>query len=147
MLMEAALVVWVMTISLFDWRQQRVPNAALILVLVPAVLALLVQGQGLLQQGAMASGLGMVFGFALTFPGYSMRRFGAGDVKFAAVLGLLLGGWRAAEMVLWASLLLGLMAAVVWWMRESREAKFPAAPALGLAFVVEMVSGPLLLKD
>jgi len=134
---------WAAGIALYDWRQQRVPNAALILMLVPALLALLLQPQGLLGAGRVSAVLGMLAAFALSLPGYG-RGLGAGDVKFAAVLGLLLGGWRALEMLLLAAVLLGLSAAVVAYWRRSLQARFPAAPALSLAFVLEMLRGPFL---
>lgn len=88
----------------------------------------------------------MALGFALTLPGYVLRRFGAGDVKFAAVLGLLLGVTRSFEMVLISSLLMGVTAfALLLLMKLPRETKFPAAPMLAVAFAVEMVFGPLVL--
>jgi len=141
-----ALLLWVAIIALFDWRRRRVPNVALVLVLVPATLALLLQRQGLLGEHGFSSLMGAGLGFALTFPGYQLRRFGAGDVKFAAVLGLLLGTLRGLEMVLWASLLMGVMADATWLLKRSRDAKFPAAPALAAAFAIEMLGGPVLLR-
>lgn len=144
MIVAALLCVWIATISWFDWRKWRVPNAALILVLVPAILALVFQGQGLLGERWLSSLGGMALGFALTFPGYLTRRFGAGDVKFAAVLGLLLGVARGFEMVLVASLLMGAVALALLKLQLSRHTKFPAAPLLSAAFVLEMTMGPLL---
>lgn len=141
-----ALCLWAAAIAVFDWRQQRVPNAMLILIAVPVMLALLWQKQGLLGESAASSVLGAVLGFALTFPGYRLRRLGAGDVKFASLLGLMLGTVRSLEMVLWASLLMGATAVLAWRIKGSRDAKFPAAPSLTLAFVVEMLGGPLLLQ-
>lgn len=144
---ETALGLWAAIISWYDWKQRRVPNLALVLVLVPAALALILQPQGLLGAARASSLGGMALGFALTLPGYVVKRFGAGDVKFAAVLGLLLGTTRGFEMVLWSSILMGLTAAGLYYLSAAhRRHKFAAAPMLALAFVVEMLSGPLLFR-
>lgn len=143
----SALSLWAAVISWYDWKQRRVPNVALILVLVPAVLALVLMPQGLLGMGRGSSLGGMALGFALTLPGYVLKRFGAGDVKFAAVLGLLLGAARGFEMVLWASILMGLSAAGLYYLSAApRSHKFPAAPMLAVAFIAEMWLGPVLLE-
>lgn len=134
-----------MVISVYDLRQQRVPNVALFLIFVPATLALMVQGKGLLGADIWSSVVGMALGFSLTLPGYVLRLFGAGDVKFAAVLGLLLGTARSFEMMLISSLLMGVTAIVLLQiLKLPRGTKFPAAPMLALAFAVEMGFGPLL---
>ncbi len=146
-LVELSLSLWVAVISWYDWKQRRVPNLALVLVLTPAVLALILQPHGLLDASRWSSLGGMVLGFALTLPGYVLRRFGAGDVKFAAVLGLLLGATRGFEMVLWASILMGLAAAGLYYLSAApRSHRFPAAPMLATAFMAEMWLGPVLLK-
>lgn len=140
------LIVWSACIAWYDFRQRRVPNALLILMAVPALLALIVNGAGLLGERWSSSVGGMAVGFGLTLPGYIMRRFGAGDVKFAAVLGLLLGVGRGFEMVLGASILMGITALALLALRRQMQARFPAAPMLGAAFVVEMLWGPLLVR-
>lgn len=144
MVVVALLAVWAAAISVSDWVSRRVPNAALLLMIVPAVLALMIQGQGLLGESRLGSAGGMLIGFALTFPGYLLRSLGAGDVKFAAVAGLLLGVSRACEMMLGASLLMGALAVIMLSRHLPRQTRFPAAPMLALAFVTEMLAGPLL---
>lgn len=144
MIVIALMCFWVATVSWCDWKQRRVPNASLLLMLVPAALALIIQGQGLLGESRLSSAGGMAIGFALTLPGYLLRRLGAGDVKFAAVLGLLLGVPRGFEMVLGGSLLMGVAALIMLRMHLPRQTRFPAAPMLAAAFVIEMFAGPLL---
>lgn len=147
MAVTVVLSAWAAIISWYDWKQRRVPNLALVLVLVPAVLALILQPQGLLGAARWSSLAGMALGFALTLPGYVLKRFGAGDVKFAAVLGLLLGAARGLEMVLWSSILMGLVAAGLYYLSAAhRSHKFPAAPMLAAGFIAEMLWGPLLLR-
>jgi prepilin peptidase CpaA len=140
-----ALGLWAAVIAVYDWRQLRVPNALLLLMLVPAVLALIFDTHGLLGAARLSSLGGMVLGFALTLPGYVLKRFGAGDVKFAAVIGLLLGTPRGFEMVLGASVLMGAAALALTVMKLPRQMKFAAAPMLSAAFIVEMLWGPLLV--
>ncbi|WP_169518328.1 prepilin peptidase [Solimonas variicoloris] len=145
--MAAALLgAWVTVIAWYDLRQRRVPNVLLILMAVPAFLALIVNGTGLLGERWGSSVGGMALGFALTIPGYALHRFGAGDVKFAAMLGLFLGAERGFEMVLGASILMGVTALALLALRRQLQARFPAAPMLSAAFVVEMLWGPLLLR-
>lgn len=144
MAMLALLLVWVSVVSWFDLRQRRVPNAALVLVLTPGLLALLIQERGLLGSSVAASLAGLVTALLLTLPGYWLRRLGAGDVKFAACLGLLLGFARGVEMLLIAFLLMGLAAVVMTVRGLPRGARFAAAPSFALGFVVEMFAGPLL---
>ncbi|HET8880664.1 MAG TPA: A24 family peptidase [Solimonas sp.] len=144
MVIVALLVAWATAISWSDWTRRRIPNAALLLMLIPETLALITQGQGLLGEAWLSSVVGMAIGFVLTLPGYLLRRLGAGDVKFAAVASLLLGAPRGFEMVLGGSLLMGVAALVALSRHLPRQTRFPAAPMLAAAFVVEMLAGPLL---
>ncbi|WP_084197173.1 prepilin peptidase [Solimonas soli] len=144
MIVALLLSVWAAAIAGFDWWRRKVPNAALVLTLVPASLALVFQGQGLLGQRWQDSLLGMAIAFALALPGYLRRGLGAGDVKFAAVLGLLLGTARSFEMLLGAAILMGCVAGVMLLRGARGSAKFPAAPMLAAAFVVEVFCGPML---
>ncbi|WP_051278745.1 prepilin peptidase [Solimonas flava] len=146
MVVVGLLIVWTACIAWYDFRQRRVPNVLLILAAVPALLALIVNGVGLLGERWGSSVGGMALGFALTIPGYALHRFGAGDVKFAAVLGLLLGVGRGFEMVLGASILMGVAALFLLALHRQMQARFPAAPMLGAAFAVEMMWGPLLIR-
>lgn len=136
---------WAALIAVYDWQRQRVANGALVLMLVPALLALLLDGKGLLGASPGSSFGGMLLAFAATLPGYRLRLLGAGDVKFAAVLGLLLGVRRALEMLLWAALLLGVLALLLWWLHGTHKARFAAAPALSAGLLLELLGGPLLL--
>jgi len=143
MIVSLALSAWAATIAVYDWRQMRVPNVLLVLALVPASLALIFNPTGLLGADRLSSLAGMGIAFGLTLPGYIFRRFGAGDVKFAAVLGLMLGTARAFELILGASLLMGLAALIL--LKLPVRNKFAAAPMLAAAFIVEMFCGPLLV--
>ncbi|NKF21417.1 prepilin peptidase [Solimonas marina] len=144
MAIAVTLLIWAAAVAWSDWSRRRVPNVALLLVLVPAVLALIVEGQGLLGQRWVSSLVGFGLVFALTLPGYVVSRLGAGDVKLAALMGLLLGGWAGLEMLLLAALLMGVAAVAMLMMKLPRQARFPAAPMFALAFVIEMFSGPWL---
>lgn len=143
--MVVALGSWAAAVAWIDWRQRRVPNLALLLLLVPAALALVVQRQGLLGEGVLSSLGGCGLAFAATLPGYLLKRFGAADVKLAGCLGLLLGAVRTLEMLLLAAVLLGLLAITLLLAGSSRESRFPAAPAFAAAFAVGMLWGPWLL--
>lgn len=137
------LAIWALGIALWDWRYRRIPNGALILVLVPAGLALAFNGQGLLGAGVLASLTGFMLA-ALLLPGYAMGQMGAGDVKLFATLGLLQGGWVAADLLLLSALWLGALA-LGWRLLWPVQQRIPAASALVAAFLMQLVTGPLFL--
>ncbi len=129
-----ALALWAALIAGFDLATRRVPNLALALVAVPALLALALTGEGLLGVDWRASLLGLALALALTLPGYALGKLGAGDCKFASLLGLLLGAQATVVFLLAAALALSLMAALTWLVRRDLKARIPTAPALALAF-------------
>lgn len=138
--MAYALGAWAGWIAWYDWRRQRIPNAGLILVLVPALLSLAINRQGLLQTPIFESLIGLMAAAGLLFPGYLMGYMGAGDVKFAGLLGLLVGGVPALKMMLIFGLLLGVMSlSALWWYRgqpQTLKRRIAAAPALAAGFAV-----------
>jgi len=108
----SVLTAWALVVAIFDWRRRRVPNPALILVAVPAVLALVFYRKGLLGAGVVESLVGFAFGAVILLPGYLSKQIGAGDVKLAALLGLLLGIKSALLAMLAAGIVIGLMAVI-----------------------------------
>jgi len=145
--MTAVLGGWALAIGLFDLRTSRIPNAALILLLVPALLALIVNGRGLLGAGVLSSLAGFVVAGLLMFPGYRLGKMGAGDVKLAACIGLLLGLYQSIEWVLFALIVMGLIS--LGWIAIKRQwsslhDRLPAGLALATAFCIEMAFGPVL---
>lgn len=144
MIVEGFLTGWVCVMAVIDARQRRIPNTGLLLVLIPALLALVLQSRGILGTTPASSVAGAVILMAVTLPGYLLRRLGAGDVKFAVCLGLLLGFARGVEMLLVAFLLLGVLSLLITLRGGSRTTRFAAAPALGAAFLLEMFGGPVL---
>lgn len=132
---------WACIIAGYDWRQRRIPNVGLVLVLVPALLTLVVNGKGLLGVELWPSLAGMLVAGVL-LPGYALGHMGAGDVKFAGCLGLLLGPWATVKMLLVFAIALGLVSLVqllnARWSAESRSKRIAAAPALVLGFVVQL---------
>ena len=139
----AVLLLWAATVAMIDWRQRRVPNGLLLLLLAPALLMLTWRGIGLLEQGWLPSLSGFAAGLLLTLPGYAFSKLGAGDVKLAASLGLVLGWPQIGYSLLVAALLLAFMtvaALLVLGSARIRELRIPAAVALtgGFAAVLLM---------
>ncbi len=132
--MALVLALWAALIAGFDLATRRVPNLGLAAVLAPALVALALTQQGLLGQNWQSSLLGLALALALTLPGYARAKLGAGDAKFAAVLGLLLGWQGVLVCLLLAGLILGALAGSVWLVRGDLKQRIPAAPALALAF-------------
>lgn len=145
--MAYALATWASWMAWNDWRQQRVPNVGLALVLIPALLCLLVNHNGLLQVPVADSLFGLLIAGGVLLPGYALGQMGAGDVKFSAVLGLLLGTMAALKMLLVFGVLLGLMSALTLWQtrRQSQPGKrrIAAAPALAVGFFSQIFAREL----
>jgi len=138
----AALLVWAVVIAITDWRVRKVPNLLLLAALLPAGLVVGWRGEGLLGVTPSGSLAGLLYGLLLALPGYLLSRFGAGDVKLAAVLGFLLGQAAVLWSLLLAALILGLMALAtrVWaGAGAASTIRLPAAVALSAGFVVVML--------
>lgn len=94
-------------------------------------------GTGLLGASLAASVLGAFVGGLVLLPGYLWFRLGAGDVKLAAIIGLLIGWNGLPWFFLLAALILGLMSLVVVagvGAINARAVRLPAAVALGGGF-------------
>lgn len=141
-----ALGTWAGAVALSDLRSRRIPNLWLLALLAPALLALALTGEGLLGASPTDSLAGAAIAGGLLLPGFALRQLGAGDVKLAACLGLVLGATRGAEMVLVAAVLLGAAAAaVIAYAPTTRGRRLPAGPALAAGFLLEVVAGPVLI--
>jgi Type IV leader peptidase family. len=139
--MPIALTLWGAAIAGSDWRSLRIPNAWLLLLLVPALLAQFWTGHGLLGAGTGDALGGLLFAGGLALPGYLARQLGAGDVKLAAVLGFL-AGFSHSQWLLVAGLLTGALA-LLMLARHGRgvmkQKRVPAGIALVMGFVAVRV--------
>lgn len=147
-MISGGLAIWAAAIAWKDWRSHRVPNAALVLVLVPAVLALLINGKGLLDVAGLPSLLGFLVGGGILLPGYAMGKMGAGDIKFAACIGLLLGPQATFKMLLIFAIVLGALSGAVWIYHQRvpgvGQRRIAAAPALAVGFIIQLFANTLL---
>lgn len=133
------LSIWALVIAGTDLRQLRVPNSLLLLVFIPALLIQFLNGVGVFGLTYTSALLGMGLGFLLGIPGLFTRQFGAGDVKYMAVLGFLCGPAGTGEVLLPAALVLGLMSLVVWgraYYKKCKPGRVPAAIAISLGFLL-----------
>jgi prepilin peptidase CpaA len=105
-------------VFVYDMLFLRVPNRLLLLALTVQAAALLLTGRGIGGVDAMQSLMGGVIGLFLFVPLYALRAMGAGDVKFFAVLGLLLGPGYMIPLWLIGSLLAGLHAVALYLSRR-----------------------------
>ncbi|WP_206362836.1 prepilin peptidase [Stenotrophobium rhamnosiphilum] len=148
LVISGGLAIWAVAIAWKDWRSHRVPNVALVLLLVPALLALVVNGKGLLGVAILPSLMGFFIGGGILLPGYAIGKMGAGDVKFAACMGLLLGPLATLKMLLVFAIILGALSAAVWLVHrhvpESGKRRIAAAPALAVGFIVQLFAESLL---
>ena len=107
------LVIWCLACAIYDLKQRRLPNFLTLGMHIPALVVLILTGQGLL--GASVSSSFAAWGLALllTLPAYAFNWLGAGDVKFLAALGLLTGLNFLLTSYVFAGLLSGLIV-LVW---------------------------------
>lgn len=147
-MISGGLAIWAAAIAWKDWRSHRIPNVALVLVLVPASLSLLVNGKGLLGVATLPSLEGFLIAGGVLLPGYALGKMGAGDVKLAAVMGLLLGPLMTFRMLLVAAIILGAMSGGVWMyyrhVPDAGRQRIAAASALAAGFMVQLFADSLL---
>jgi prepilin peptidase CpaA len=108
-----AIVVWCMVIALYDLSLRRVPNWLLLVAVVGHLLFMARIGYGMEGLTWNRSLIGFGIGLVAMLPFYMFKLMGAGDVKFFAVLGLLLGPQALIGIWLVGSLLCGLHAVAV----------------------------------
>ncbi|WP_395028106.1 prepilin peptidase [Comamonas odontotermitis] len=115
-LLSSILLLWLIAIAAMDLRSRKVRNWMVLLGLATGAVALFsgVQPFWVEPWGGL---IGSVAAFAVLLPFYALRWMGAGDVKFAAVMGLWFG-FSPYLLVIWlgGSLLAGLhgMAVLAW---------------------------------
>lgn len=126
---------WMVVVSMWDLRSQRIPNLLILPAAVIAVLAIAVTQEALLGAPWTSALLGLAVAAAPWLAGYGFGRVGAGDVKFAAVLGLITGVPTALTATLITMLAFGAFSA--WWLRaRARGARLPLAPFISIGFAL-----------
>lgn len=120
-------LIWLLFVAVYDFRQRRVPNW---LVLAGAVSALAMQalGNNPFEINWTSSLLGATAAFGCLLIFYALGFMGAGDVKFAGILGLWVG--LTALLPIW--LLSSILAAAhgMLWLVLQRRALFPQLSTL-----------------
>ncbi|WP_157994432.1 A24 family peptidase [Peristeroidobacter agariperforans] len=86
--LDAALILFVLSVAIIDWRTHRIPN---VVCTVAAVIGLGCQLWLHGEDGLLSALGGAAVGFAMLLPFYVVRAFGAGDVKAMATVGIFLG--------------------------------------------------------
>ena len=86
--LNAALIVFALSLAFIDWRTHRIPN---LLCAVAAMIGLVLQTGLHGEAGLFAALGGAAVGFAMFLPFYVVRAFGAGDVKAMTTVGIFLG--------------------------------------------------------
>ncbi|MBI2383575.1 MAG: prepilin peptidase [Gammaproteobacteria bacterium] len=136
--MTWALAAWALAVAGTDFVRRRIPNLLLAAVLLPAAVALVVNGRGLLDAEPVTSLLGLAGGLLLLLPAYAAGWLGAGDVKLGAGLGLLLGAAGLLVCLLVAAAVLGGLSAL---RLARRDGRVPAGPALAAGFLTAIAIG------
>lgn len=139
MLVAAALLLWGAVVALGDWRTRRIPNALLLIVLVPELTMWLWRGEGLLGQTPLSGLSGALLAAVVFLPGFFLGLSGGGDLKLAACCGLIVGMPGTLLLLLVASILMGATAVGVLLRRRAGAdvaRRFAAGPALIAGFFV-----------
>lgn len=87
----AVIVLWVLVISIIDFKKRTIPNYLSLGGVLMAALTLTLTGETANHEPVTSSLLGFVIALAFTIPGYMSRMLGGGDVKFLSAVGALLG--------------------------------------------------------
>ena len=132
---------WALALAVDDVRHRRVLNLALLPVASFALAARIWGGWPGCELSWLPGFWGALIGLLFWLPGYLLKRSGAGDVKCAMTMGLVLGGMQALEANLLGFLFLGMQAAVFYALGR-RELRMPAVPALSLGFIIQLAGGP-----
>ena len=104
---------WLIAIAVMDFRIRKVRNWMVIVGLLVGLAVLLTDAQPF-QLSVGTALLGLLAGFTTLLPLYALGWMGAGDVKFAAVVGLWVGCTPTLGLIwLGASVLAGLHSLVV----------------------------------
>ncbi len=125
----AAAAVFLSSVLCFDLLQRRVPNLLLAIGALGA-LAVLASGSapfGLRWASALTAA---TMAFAALLAAYAAGVMGAGDVKFAAVLGLWVGAPLLGPIAIGAGLLAGLHALLWLGVKVVRPLAMPYSPAM-----------------
>jgi|TARA_R110001599_G_scaffold26612_4_gene93822 prepilin peptidase CpaA len=136
--MMPGVLFWALLVALSDLKTRRIPNLLLVPGFVVAVLAVAVT-QASLFGAAWPSALGgMALAMAPWLWGYRLGHVGAGDAKFAAILGLMFGAPVALAATLVAMAAFGLLS-LIWVRAGWKGLRLPVAPWIVLGFAVAVV--------
>jgi prepilin peptidase CpaA len=105
-------------IFLYDYLFRRVPNTFLLVAIALQLGCFVCLGKGVDGIGWLSALSGFFVGLGFFVPLYALRAMAAGDAKFFAVLGLLLGPAALLPVFLIASLFAGMHAAVLYASRS-----------------------------
>ncbi|PUA19813.1 prepilin peptidase [Glaciimonas sp. PCH181] len=120
----ALFVLWCVAIFLYDALIRRVPNKLLVMAIAVQLCCFIVLGYGVVGTRPVDGLTGFAGGMIFFLPLYALRAMAAGDVKFFAVLGLLLGPTVLLPIFLLGSMCAGVYALVFY------VSKSGAAPIL-----------------
>ncbi len=146
-LLGLVLVALLVPIALIDLDHRLIPNALTATGAVAALAIGLASDPGGVPEQLIAGAAagGFLLAAALARPG----GMGMGDVKLAAMLGLLLG--REVTVALLAAFLAGTLVGIVVIVRrgvqEGRKTAIPFGPFLALGGVVALLAGPALIDS
>jgi prepilin peptidase CpaA len=110
-------LVWLGLCALQDGRQRRIANRLTLGAALSALIYLACTGTTWLGGAAVEGGWALAVALALSLPGYALGRFGAGDVKLLAALGLA----GTVDCLLW-SLIVAVVAQGGWVLAGQRLA-------------------------
>ncbi|MDT9630396.1 prepilin peptidase [Pseudomonas sp. JV449] len=110
MIHGVVIVIWLGVCAVQDIRRRQIANGLTLGVALLALLYLLCTGATWLGAPASAGLLAFALALLFTLPGYALDRFGAGDVKLLAALGLA----TTVDHVLWS--LIGAAITLVGWL-------------------------------
>lgn len=135
-------IILLLVISIIDIKKRIIPNS---LLLIGILLFGFACYAGLVDWKSGLIGFGIILAFFATFYLLSKGKIGAGDVKLAAICGLLIGFPRIAILMLITGFAVVFISAYFSMKHKNANKMIPFAPILCLSTIVGLLAGDWIL--
>lgn len=140
----------ILIITFIDIDYQIIPNRLLLIGIIPAVFQIInvgLQNSRIYIAGAIGLGMGIFLIGQIGNILFKKESMGMGDIKYAALIGLLLG-WKNGLVAIALSFLISgvIILVLLSFGKVSFGQKIPFGPFLGLGTVIALLWGPIIIK-
>lgn len=148
-LMSIIICCVILIITFIDIEYQIIPNRLLLIGVIPAVFQIInagLQNSSIYIGGAIGLGMGIFLIGQIGNILFKKESMGMGDVKYAALIGLLLGWKNGLVAIALSFFIAGVIILVLLSLgKVSYGQKIPFGPFLGLGTLVALLWGPIII--